>query len=323
MAEISDLMRYASPETNIREREIWDFGAVRPGDRRRTEYRYNVGMDYGDGYGSPFGGRENPLDDILKGYDRESNALQGKLRSIYDGYTGSYEEMEGKVRPILDLIEGDIGKFEEYLGDYEGLLSGMQGDFLDSIIIDPNASRTRHEYMGNVAAQYDRAQDAMRRQAIQQGMNPYANRGAQREMALGRAGAMAGAANQAYSDWREAHNRDIRAQQEANAMYADLFSRQGGMYGDLLRARSGQIAGEAGLYDARMAADRAKASGYEGLLGLQEQRRNQAIQLGQAQAMQHAEARQALSDLQTKVPNQWFEGRNIATDFAPNYPSFG
>ncbi len=227
-----------------------------------------------------WGGGRNPLDDLLKGFDKESAALTDKLKTIYDGYTGSYEELEGKVSPIMDLIEQDIGKFEDYIGDYEGLISGMEGDFLDSIIIDPSATRTRGEYMGNVAAQYDQAQAAQRRQAIQQGINPYANRGAQRSMALDRAGAMAGAANQAYGDWRDQYNTDIQRQQQANAMYADLFGQKGQMYGDLLRARGGLLEGHRGLHDSKLAAEMARAGGYEGLLGMSENRRQQALDLG-------------------------------------------
>ena len=298
MAGLTDLFSYDSPFVGTQQRDVYSPSS----GRRQTQERRVVG-----GTGGRLGGGRNPLDDILAGYDEESEALTNKLRSIYDGYTGSYEEMEGNIRPIMDLIEQDIGKFEEYMGDYEGLVSGMQGDFLDSIIIDPSATRTRGEYMGNVAAQYDAAEAAQRRQAIQQGRNPYANRGAQRSFALNRAGAMAGAANQAYGDWREAYNRDIQAQQAANEAYADLFGRGGEMYSDLLRARSGLISAEKGLLDTRLAAEQARASGYEGLTGLTEGRRQQALELGQRQAEANRMARSEANQLRATMPGQtWY-----------------
>ncbi len=295
MASLTDLISYESPFVGMQERDIYS-----PSGMRQQQERRVVG-------GARLGARRNPLDDILAGYDEESRQLTDKLRSIYDGYTGSYEEMEGNVRPIMDLIEQDIDRFEEYMGDYEGLVSGMRGDFLDSIIIDPSATRTRGEYMGNVAAQYDQAEAARRRQAIQQGQNPYANRGAQRAFALDRAGAMAGAANQAYGDWREAYNRDIQAQQAANEAYAGLFDKQGQMYGDLLAARGGLVSAEKGLLDTRLAAEQARARGYEGLAGLTEGRRQQAIELGQRQAEANRLARSEANQLKATMPGQnWY-----------------
>ena len=298
MAGLTDLMRYQTPFVGTQRRDVYDPST----GERQTQERRVVG-----GTGGRLGGGRNPLDDILEGYDEESKALTGKLKSIYDGYTGSYEEMEGNIRPIMDLIEQDIGKFEEYIGDYEGLVSGMQGDFLDSIIIDPSATRTRGEYMGNVAAQYDQAEATRRRQAIQQGQNPYADRGAQRSFALERAGAMAGAANQAYGDWREAYNRDIQAQQQANEAYAGLFGSQGEMYGDLLRARGGLISAEKGLLDTRLAAEEARARGYEGLTGLVEGRRQQALELGQRQAEANRLGQSEANQLKATMPGQtWY-----------------
>ena len=298
MAGLTDLMQYQTPFVGTQRRDVYDPST----GERQTQERRVVG-----GTGGRLGGGRNPLDDILEGYDEESQALQNKLKSIYDGYTGSYEEMEGNIRPIMDLIEQDIGKFEDYIGDYEGLVSGMQGDFLDSIIIDPSATRTRGEYMGNVAAQYDQTEAARRRQAIQQGQNPYADRGAQRSFALDRAGAMAGAANQAYRDWREDYNRDIQAQQQANEAYAGLVERQGGMYGDLLAARGGLAGMEKGLLDTRLAAEEARARGYEGLTGLVEGRRQQAIELGQRQAEAGRLAQSEANQLKATMPGQtWY-----------------
>ncbi len=297
MAGLTDLMEYQTPFVGTQQRDIYS-----PSGIRQTQERRVVG-----GPGGVLGGGRNPLDDILEGYDEQSQALQGKLRSIYDGYTGSYEEMEGNIRPIMDLIEQDIGSFEDYIGDYEGLVSGMQGDFLDSVIIDPSATRTRGEYMGNVAAQYDAAEGAMRRQAIQQGQNPFANRGAQRSFALDRAGAMAGAANQAYGDWREAYNRDIQSQQAANEAYADLVGRQGEMYGDLIRARGGLINAEKGILDTRLAAQEARARGYEGLAGLTEERRREALELGQKQAEAKRFSQSEANRLKETMPGQtWY-----------------
>lgn len=300
MAGLTDLINYQSPFVGKEQRDVYNPGAG-AGNTRQTQERLVVGG------GGRLGAGKDPLGDILEGYDEESDALMGKLRSIYDGYTGSYNEMEGNVRPIMDMIEQDITKFEDFIGDYEGLVSDMEGDFLDSIIIDPSATRTRGEYMGNVAAQYDQAEAAQRRQAIQQGQNPYANRGAQRSMALDRAGAMAGAANTAHKDWREAYNRDTQSQQQANEAYAGLVGRQGGMYGDLLSARGGLVDAEQGLLDSRLDAEQARGSGYEGLLGLTENRRQQAIELGQKQAEAGRLAKSEANQLKASMPGQtWY-----------------
>jgi len=302
MAALTDLLRYDMPSVTTQTRNVYNPGGIT--NRFQTQERKVVEGPSGPLFGT---GGSNPLDDLLAGYDKESASLTKKLKSIYDSYTGSYEELEGKVQPIMDLIEGDIGKFEEYMGDYEGLVSGMKGDFLDSIIVDPNAARTRGEYMGNVASQYEQAEDAMRRQAIQQGQNPYANRGAAREMALSRAGDMAGAANQAYGDWREQYNRDIQRQQQANEAYANLYGKKGEMYGDLLGARSGLIGAQKGLMDTRLAAEQARASGYEGLLGLEQQKRQQALELGQQQASMRAQAVSQANQMKDTMKGQtWY-----------------
>lgn len=300
MAGLTDLMNYQSPFVGKEQRDVYNPGAG-AGDTRQTQERLVVGG------GGQLSGGKDPLGDILEGYDEESDALMGKLRSIYDGYTGSYNEMEGNIRPIMDMIEQDITKFEDYIGDYEGLVSGMEGDFLDSIVIDPSATRTRGEYMGNVAAQYDQAEAAQRRQAIQQGQNPYDNRGAKRSMALERAGAMAGAANTAHKDWREAYNRDIQSQQQANEAYAGLVGRQGDMRSNLLAARGGLISTEKGLLDSKLTADQARAAGYEGLTGLTENRRQQAIELGQKQAEAGRLAKSETNQLKASLPGQtWY-----------------
>lgn len=303
MAGLTDLLQYDMPGVTTETRNVYNPGGIT--NRFQTQERKVV---TGPGSSVDWGGKSsNPLDDLLAGYDRESAALTDKLKSIYDSYTGSYEELEGKVQPIMDLIEGDIGKFEDFMGDYEGLVSGMEGDFLNSIIIDPNASRTRAEYMGNVASQYDQAEAAQRRSAIQQGINPYANRGGAREMALQRAGDLAGAANQAYGDWREQYNRDIQRQQAANEAYAGLYARRGDMYGDLLGARSGMLNAQRGLMDTRLAAQQARAQGYEGLLGLEQQKRQQALELGQQQASMKAQAAGQANQLKGSLKGQtWY-----------------
>lgn len=303
MAGLTDLMKYNSPTVRTETRSVHNPFST-SGPAWSTQQRNVV-----DGPGGAIvpGLKKDPLEEMLEGYDEKSLAFEDKLKSIYDGYLGQVDKFGAELEPIFDQIEADIEGFEGFMGDYQGLVEGMEGDFLNSIMVDPNASRTKHEYMGNVASQYEQAEDAMRRQAIQQGQNPYANKGGQREMALNRAGDMAGAANQAYGDWRESYNRDIQRQQAANAAYADLYGKKGEMYGDLLGARGGLLNARTGVNDTRLQAQQARASGYEGLMGLNEQRRNQAIQLGQQQAAAAQTAASEANALKGSLPGQtWY-----------------
>lgn len=304
MASITGLLDYNTPSVSTQRRTVLSPGANLGGFRNVQERNVVSG-----GGGGVFLGdsRTDPLEALIEGYDAESRALTNMLKSIYDNYTGIAGEIGDEFTPIFDQIDEDIDNFYGYMDEYQQLLTDIRPDFLSSIIVDPNAARTRNEYMGNVAAQYEAAEDEMRRQATQQGFNPYANRGATRDFNLSRAADLAGAANQAYSDWRGDYNRDIRMQQEADQAYAELFNRQGDQYGDLLNARSGVAALRKGIYDTRLEAERARAAGYEGLAGLVENRRSQALSLGQAQAAANAQAAAQANQMRANMPGQqWY-----------------
>jgi hypothetical protein len=224
-------------------------------------------------------------DDVIAGSEEQSAALTDKLKSIYDGFEGYATEFGGKIEPIMDALNGDIGKMEQWMEGYQGLLTEIKPTMMHGLQIDPTAAGYRAEYMGNVGAQYDQAQEQMNRQMAQQGINPYSNTGATRDMALNRAGAVAGAANQAYANWRQDYNTNMQAQQDAMAKYAGLYGKTGDYFGDILKARSGMADTYRGLYDSRLQAQIAKAQGYEGLLGLEFQKWQTGLQGAQQQSM--------------------------------------
>ncbi len=311
------LFDYQAPTTQVVRSYNYDPNFSSAKDRWQPQYRYEVGM----GGVMPLA-EQAAFDDLIEGFDKESKAITDKLMSIYDSYGEAVESGNTTLMPIIDRIGDDIDRFEAYIGDYEDLVGGMRGDFLDSILVDPNAARTRNEYMSNVAAQYDQAQEAQRRQAIQQGVNPYVNLGARREFALDRAAAMAGAANQAYGDWRNQYNLDVQRQQAANEAYANMFGKTSTLYSDLIGHRGRYLGSRQDLAMQQLAAKQAQAAGYEGLAGLVENRRTQALQLGQQKAAANADAQRAGSQLNATTPGQWFEQRNVSLEFKPNYPSF-
>lgn len=229
--------------------------------------------------------QDNWWDKVISGAEQESAALTDKLKSIYDTYEGKFGEYQADMKPILEGLEGDIGKMTDWMAGYEQLLGEIKPTMMGGLQIDPTAAGYRAEYVGNVAAQYDQAEEAMRRQQAAQGINPYANAGASRDMALSRAGAMGGAANEAYAAWRDDYNRNMQAQQQAMSQYAQLYGKTGDYFGDIMQARAGMGGLYKGLYDTQLQAQMAKAQGYEGLLGLEQNKWQTGLSAAQQQSM--------------------------------------
>lgn len=243
-------------------------------------------------------------DDVIAGSEEQSAALTDKLKSIYDGFEGYATEFGGKVEPLLKALGGDIGKMEKWMEGYQDVLTEIKPTMMRGLQIDPTAAGYRSEFMGNVGAQYDQAEDQMRRQMAQQGINPYANTGASRDMALNRAGAVAGAANQAYAAWRQDYNQNMQAQQDAMAKYAGLYGKTGDYFGDILRARAGMADTYRGLYDSRLQAQIAKAQGYEGLLGLEQDKWKTGLAGAQQQSMINQQNAAMASQMQMGLGDQ-------------------
>lgn len=220
---------------------------------------------------------------IMAGHDATTAAYVNQLKSIYDNY-GKYAEQFGeRARPIIDAIGGDIEELNTSIVDYTKLLSEIKPTMMHGVKVDPSATRTREEYMGNVAGQFAQAREAQKRNMASQGMNPYANTGASRQLSLAQAAGQTTAANSAYKDWREQYNRDMQAKQQAQAAYAGLEMGKGNMVMGKGQLRGQQLSGEQSIFGAQMGAEQAKAAGIEGLTGLAEARRAEALALGQQQ----------------------------------------
>lgn len=271
-----------------------------------------MGSGGGTGFSIPGVGGD-PWEKLLTGATKESDALMAKLKTIYDSYEGAIGNYEGDMKPIMEALNGDIAGLNEYMKGYQSLLQEIKPGMLGGINVEAGPEQRRAQYMGSVASQYGQAEDAQRRQMASQGMNPYANKGASRSMALDRAGALAGASNQAYSDWHQQHNKDVAQQQAATANYAGLYGKQGDWYGDIFKARAALGGMWGNIYDTRLKAAMARGAGYEGLVGVQEQRRAQAMQGQQFQAGLDAQAGALGAQLSAQVANApWQYDPNIS-----------
>jgi hypothetical protein len=246
-------------------------------------------------------------DKVIKGAEKESAALTTKLKGIYDAYEGYFTDFEGNLQPVLDALNGDIGKMEQWMGGYQDLMGEIKPTMMGGLKIDPTAAGYREQFMGATADQYDQAQQEMMRQQAQQGVNPFANTGQSRDFAMDRAGALAGAANSAYAAWREDYNKNMQAQQGAMAKYADLYGKTGDYFGDILQARASVGNLYKGMYDTRLDAQKAKAAGYEGLLGLEFQKWQTGLNAAQQQSMINAQNAQLASQMQMGLgaAGQW------------------
>lgn len=259
-------------------------------------------------------------DKVIAGAEQESAALTDKLKGIYDSYQGYTKDFEGDIKPIIEALNGDIGKMEKWMEGYQGLLTEIKPTMMGGLQIDPTAAGYRAEYMGNTAAQYGAAEEQLRRQQAQQGINPYANTGQTRDFALQRAAGVAGAANQAYAAWRQDYNQNMQAQQQAMAQYAGLYGKTGDFFGDILNARANVGGFYKGIYDSRLDAQKAMAAGYEGLLGLEQQKWQTGLQGAQQQSMINAQNAQMAAQMQMGLgaAGEWHANPAAATTYGVN-----
>ena len=223
------------------------------------------------------------FDLIMAGHDATTAQYTNTLKSIYDGYGKYAEDYDGQIQPLIESLTGDIANMEGYIENYNDILIQNKDTFLNGIVLDPNANRTRAEYTGAVADQFDNARKTAKHRMTSQGLNPYENKGAEREHALERAQSLGSAERQAYTDWRESYNRDKERQQNATGKFIDMQGRAIEGQGSIIDARR-SIGGFYGdVMNAKIGADKERASGYENLASLSEARRQEALGLGQQQ----------------------------------------
>lgn len=223
------------------------------------------------------------FDDLMAGHDATSQAYVNQLQSIYDGYQKYAQEFGDNAKPIMEALTGDITEMQGFIKDYGDTLDEIRPTMMDGINVDPSATRTREEYQGNVAASFDKQRQQQKMNMVSQGLNPFANKGADRQMALSEAAAMTDAGNTAYRDWRTQHNNDIQAKQKGQATYAGLIGQKGVMQGQIMDARRGLIDTNKSIMEAKIGAGQASAAGVTDLLSLAENRRQEALKLGQQQ----------------------------------------
>jgi hypothetical protein len=137
-----------------------------------------------------------------------------------------------------------------------------------------------------------------------QGLNPYANTGADRELELKRAEAMGMASGKAYSDWRQGYNRDKQAQQAATGTYLGLLGQSGKLRGDIINAKTkiGDFYGRE--LQASNQAKAMKAKGYEGLMSVAEARRQESLGLAQQQTANKKRKENLKQQLAAKINNR-------------------
>jgi len=262
----------------------------------KRPYQYVKEADTGER--SPARKAAQAFDALMAGHDATTAGYVSTLKSIYDGYGKYAKDFGDKAEPILKALTGDIGNMEKYIGEYGSLLDESKSLFTDGINIDPNATRTREEYMGNAAAQYGQAREKQIRDMASQGLNPYANKGADRQLNLATAAGLTNAANTAYKDWRNQYNQDIQAKQQATGQYAGLVGQKGALQGQVISARGGLIGVNKDIMEAKIGADQLRAQGYQDLTSLNESRRSEQLKLGQQQQenlRQQADIRQQLT----------------------------
>jgi hypothetical protein len=221
------------------------------------------------------------FDMIMGGLDSSATQYHQQLKDIYDSYGKYADEYGAKAQPLIDAMTGDIKGMEGYIGNYATTLASIKDTMLNGIQVDPTSTNTREQYQGSVAASYAKEGEKQKRDMESQGLNPYANKGASREMSLARSADMAAADNQAYTDWRSQYNQDVQAQQAGMESYANLEGQQVGMQDKLLGARGVLLDGQKSITDVNFAALGAKASGYETLASQIEARRQEQLALAQ------------------------------------------
>lgn len=244
------------------------------------------------------------FDDIMRGHDAASQKYINQLTGIYNGYQKYAEEFGDAAKPIMEALSGDIAEMQGYIKDYGNVLDEVRPTMMDGIRVDPSATRTREEYQGNVAANYGKQKEQIAAKLASQGINPYVNKGASRDMALSQAAAMTNAANTAHKDWREGYNRDIGIKAALQGQYAGLIGNKSAMQGQVMQARGGLIDVNKSLMDAKIGAGQAKAAGLSDLLSLQENRRQETLSLAQQQQENARYQDDMKQQLEAKIPSR-------------------
>jgi len=223
------------------------------------------------------------FDGLMAAHDAVSDGYINKLKGFYDGYAQYAKDFGAQAKGVIGFLNGDIKQMSKYVNDYSGTLSEIKDTMMNGIKLDPNATRTREEYQGNVANAFAKTAEQQNQQMTSQGLNPYANTGASRATNLARTAGMADAGNTAYKDWHTQYNQDVQAKQQGMSAYAGLEAKQGDMQSQLMQGRGLILGGYKSIYDANMGSAQAAASGYEGLLGQENSRRQETLGLAQQQ----------------------------------------
>jgi len=316
MGKYSGLFDYGgTPHLEEENRNVWkDRTALAGGSYVSHQTRNVVSSERSKEEQKAFDKRSSEFDSIMRGYDENTAALTDKLRGIYDNYSKNADQFGEDMQPIMDAIGADIGQLQTWMGGYDELLAEMRPDMMSGINVESSPKMRRAEYMGAVGGQYKAAEESMRRRMSSQGLNPYANTGATREFGLERAGAMAGASNKAYSDWHEQRNRDVERQNQGRSDFAGLYSKTGDNLNNVMKARGGLAGMYGDIYNVGLEGEKATAGGYEGLVGLNENRRSEALKLEQANAQQRQSNALTGSNMQANlgVKGEWkHTGRGI------------
>ncbi|MDP1774270.1 MAG: hypothetical protein Q8L15_18535 [Methylobacter sp.] len=250
------------------------------------------------------GGGANSLDEQMAANDAKSGEYVNKLQGIYDGYAKYAADFGAKAQPIMDALNGNIKEMEGYVADYGQTLSDIKPTMMDGINVDPSATRTREEYQGNVASAYGKAREQQAQNMTGQGLNPYANKGGDRQMNLAEAAAKTSAGNNAYKDWRTQYNQDVQAKQAGQATFAGLQAKRGDMQGNIMSARGGLLDANAKIMNSQIAAGQAQASGIENLASVNEARRAENLGLAQQkQANSRTDQSIVAQQLSKELPN--------------------
>lgn len=220
---------------------------------------------------------------LMAGHDATSAQYTAKLNSLYDAYGKYAKDYGDKAQPIIDALTGDIKDMQGYVKDYGNTLGEIKDTMMNGINVDPNASRTKEEYQGNLAAAYGKQREQQIQNMQSQGLNPYSNQGADRQASLQFAAGSTDVANKAYDDWRKGYNADMQAKQRGQAMYAGLQSKQGELQGQVMQGRGGLLNATKSIYDANMTSGQAQQSVTTDLMSQENSRRAEALALGQQQ----------------------------------------
>lgn len=217
----------------------------------------------------------------MAAHDAASASYTKKLKALYEDYNKYATTYGDQAQSINDALAGDIEGLQGYIGDYKNTLNDIKSNMMDGVNLDPSATNTREIYQGNVAAQFGKAREKQKQEALSQGLNPYSNTGANRANSLAEAASLADAGNKAYTDWRSQYNNDVQAKQRGQSQFATLQAGLGTMHNGVMSGRGMMLNTDKSIFDAKMKANEFKATGYEGLSSLQEARRSETLGFAQ------------------------------------------